>query len=257
MAAMSNLRHLKRGEVEPPPPAQDVLRVYGMKFCPYVQRLKLVLTAKGIEHETVNINLAKKPKWFLAKNPRGKVPVIEKNGEILYESDITSEYVDEVYPGRRLRTLDPFRRAKEMIALGDFTEGMSGIYGFIQTSNDQKQNTHLIQARKGFAKFDKIMQTNAHPYLCGNQPGMTDYMIWPHLERIGATRPEILALYPAIQVYFGRMGEDDAVKACRHSDELHRQFIDGYKSRNWVYDLGTVEEYHFVSSTGGKLKSKM
>ena len=78
MAGMGNERHMEAGEKEPRPPGKDVLRVYGMKFCPFVQRLKLVLSAKEIEHETVNINLQKKPDWFLAKAPRGKVPVIEK-----------------------------------------------------------------------------------------------------------------------------------------------------------------------------------
>lgn len=38
------------GSPRPDPPAKDVLRVYGMKFCPYVHRLKLVLAKKGIKY---------------------------------------------------------------------------------------------------------------------------------------------------------------------------------------------------------------
>ena len=70
-------------------------------------------------HETVNINLAKKPDWYFEINPRGKVPSIEMNGEILYESDITSYYVDEVFDGKKLTTKDPLKRAKEHIILGN------------------------------------------------------------------------------------------------------------------------------------------
>ena len=71
-------------------------------------------------HETVNINLKKKPEWYFDINPRGKVPSIEKNGDILYESDITAGYVDEVYGEKRLATSDPLQRAREQITLGYF-----------------------------------------------------------------------------------------------------------------------------------------
>uniref|UniRef100_A0A3Q1ERT0 Glutathione S-transferase omega 1 n=1 Tax=Acanthochromis polyacanthus TaxID=80966 RepID=A0A3Q1ERT0_9TELE len=76
-----------------------------MRFCPFAQRARLVLAAKGINHETVNINLKEKPDWFLAKNPLGLVPVLETSaGEIIYESPITCDYLDEVYAGKKLFT---------------------------------------------------------------------------------------------------------------------------------------------------------
>ena len=71
-------------------------------------------------HETVNINLKNKPEWYFDINPRGKVPSLERNGDIIYESDITSNYVDEVFPGKRLTTADPLKRAHELIVLGYF-----------------------------------------------------------------------------------------------------------------------------------------
>lgn len=65
------------------------------------------------------MNLKQKPEWYFEKNPRGLVPTIEFNGNIIYESDITSEYVDTVYPGRKLMTQDPLKKAKEQILIGD------------------------------------------------------------------------------------------------------------------------------------------
>jgi glutathione S-transferase len=35
-----------------------------MRFCPYAERTMLVLLAKGIPFDVVNINLKKKPEWF-------------------------------------------------------------------------------------------------------------------------------------------------------------------------------------------------
>ena len=141
MAFMGNERHMITGDKEPSPPGKDVLRVYGMKFCPFVERLKLVLAAKGIEHETVNINLQKKPDWFWIKNPRGTVPVIEKNHEIIYESDITSEYVDAVYEGKQKVTEDdPALKAKGKILLGDLKTAGGAFYSFQKATDDEARN---------------------------------------------------------------------------------------------------------------------
>ena len=54
-----------------------------------MQRARLVLAAKGIEYECVNINLKDKPDWYLEMNPLGKVPTIEMpDGKVIYESAI-------------------------------------------------------------------------------------------------------------------------------------------------------------------------
>ncbi|CAF4997676.1 unnamed protein product, partial [Rotaria socialis] len=48
-----------------------------MRFCPYVQRAKLVLAAKNIPYEEINVNLVEKPEWYLEKNAPGQVPSLE------------------------------------------------------------------------------------------------------------------------------------------------------------------------------------
>ena len=54
-----------------------------------LQRARLVLAAKGIEYECININLKDKPEWFFDLNPVGKIPVIEHpDGKVIYESAI-------------------------------------------------------------------------------------------------------------------------------------------------------------------------
>uniref|UniRef100_A0A3B3VJ96 GST N-terminal domain-containing protein n=1 Tax=Poecilia latipinna TaxID=48699 RepID=A0A3B3VJ96_9TELE len=81
---------------EPGPVPKDSIRLYSMRFCPYAQRTRLVLHAKGIKFDTINIHLRNKPEWFLEKNPLGMVPTLETPaGEVIYESPITCEYLDE------------------------------------------------------------------------------------------------------------------------------------------------------------------
>lgn len=59
------------GSVEPPR-NEGLLRLYSMEFCPYAHRSRLVLKAKGIPHDIVNINLIQKPEWYFSIHPEGK-----------------------------------------------------------------------------------------------------------------------------------------------------------------------------------------
>ncbi|MCP6606353.1 glutathione S-transferase N-terminal domain-containing protein, partial [Klebsiella pneumoniae] len=74
MSGMSLTRSLGKGSAPPGPVPEGQIRVYSMRFCPFAQRTLLVLKAKGIRHEVININLKNKPEWFFKKNPIGLVP---------------------------------------------------------------------------------------------------------------------------------------------------------------------------------------
>ena len=107
---------------EPPSIPEGVaLRLYSSPICPYAevrsvgvdtykyifylltQRVRLILAAKNVPHDEINIHLTAQPDWFGTRiNPYGQVPVIERNGKIIRESLIIF--------GERLEriTLHPF-----------------------------------------------------------------------------------------------------------------------------------------------------
>ncbi len=78
-------------------------------------RVKVALQEKGLPYERVTLNLAKKDQKrpeFLKLNPYGKVPVIDDDGQILFESCIINEYLDEKYPNPPLMPKDPYLRGR-------------------------------------------------------------------------------------------------------------------------------------------------
>ena len=78
-------------------------------------RVKIVLHEKGLAYQRVTLDLAKKEQKqpeFLKLNPYGKVPVINDNGKVLFESCIINEYLDEQYPNPPLMPKDPYLRAR-------------------------------------------------------------------------------------------------------------------------------------------------
>ena len=78
-------------------------------------RVKVALHEKGLAYQRVTLNLAKKDQKrpeFLKLNPYGKVPVIDDDGRILFESCIINEYLNEKYPNPALMPKDPYLRGR-------------------------------------------------------------------------------------------------------------------------------------------------
>ena len=74
-------------------------------------------------HEVININLKNKPEWFFKKNPLGLVPVLETSlGQLICESAITCEYLDEAYPGKKLWPSDPYEKACQKMVFESFSK---------------------------------------------------------------------------------------------------------------------------------------
>lgn len=241
MAYMGHQHHLTKFENEPSPPKKDVLRIYSTKFCPFSQRVKLVLAAKDIEHETVNIHLAKKPVWLFNKNPKGKVPLLEINGEVLAESDILAEFVDAAYEGKRkVIESDPVLRAKGKMLLGEL-EAVIGSYYRTQMMKEEKAKKSAAEKMAaGLAPLDNFLRETGHNFISGSQAGLNDYMFWPFLQVIALTFMDYLKQYKDLHAYFHRMGEDDAVIKCRHPAELQKEFIADFSIGKMEYDIGPV-----------------
>ena len=93
------------------------------KLCPFVQRSVITLLYKGVDYDITYIDLANKPDWFLKISPFGNVPVLKTEGEILFESAVINEYLDEVTPPS-IHPEDPLKKAKNRA----WIEFSSGLY---------------------------------------------------------------------------------------------------------------------------------
>lgn len=64
-------------------------------LCPYVQRAAIALAERGLPFERVWIDLADKPDWFLRLSPLGRVPLLQVDGHVIFESAVILEYLEE------------------------------------------------------------------------------------------------------------------------------------------------------------------
>ncbi|CAH2217184.1 jg2768 [Pararge aegeria aegeria] len=237
-----NTKHLKRGD--PLPPYNGKLRVYNMRLCPFAQRTILALNAKNIDYEVVNINLADKPEWLTSKSAFGKVPSLEiKEGVCIYESLITVEYLDEVYPQRQLLPKDPLRKAFDKIIV----EASAPIVTLFLKSV-KAPDTITEDNISAFSKTLKYIQDQlidrGTPYLGGDEPGYVDYMIWPWFERLLVFKEDNPNLkidsekFKILTAYLDKMKKDPAVFPYLVPDKVMLAFHESFKSGpNPNYDV--------------------
>jgi len=91
------------------------MKLYDSAFAPNPRRVRIFLAEKGIEVPTVQVDIGKaenrRPE-FLAKNPRGGVPVLElDDGTYLAESVAICRYFEEIQPEPALMGTDARDRA--------------------------------------------------------------------------------------------------------------------------------------------------
>ncbi|XP_023571336.1 glutathione S-transferase omega-1 isoform X2 [Octodon degus] len=151
-------RTLSAGSPPPGPVPQGAVRVYSMRFCPYAQRVLLVLMTKGIRHEVVNINLKNKPEWFLEKNPLGLVPVLENSqGQLISDSVIICDYLDEAFPGKKLVPDDPYEKACQRMILELFSKVPSLRVSIIRLLHKKEDCSDVQEElKKELNKLDEV-----------------------------------------------------------------------------------------------------
>ncbi|XP_010009335.1 PREDICTED: glutathione S-transferase omega-1-like, partial [Nestor notabilis] len=122
-----------------------------------IRRLLGIQLCKGLIHEVININLKNKPDWFFEKNPFGLVPVLETSkGQLIYESPITCEYLDEAFPGRKLMPSDPYERAFQKMLLEHFSKITSLVFKYFVAVKDGQDTTELkAEIAEKFGKFEE------------------------------------------------------------------------------------------------------
>ncbi len=113
------------------------LHLISFKTCPFVQRAVITLKHKSIDFDITYIDLADPPDWFLEISPLAKVPVLKVDDEILFESAVINEYLDEI-TGGDLQPKDPLARAKNRAWI-EFASNMLGNLYMMKMSKDEER----------------------------------------------------------------------------------------------------------------------
>jgi stringent starvation protein A len=183
-----------------------MLTLYDAARCPYCARVRIVLAEKGIEYETVEIDLDDRPAWIYEKNPLGRVPVLEEDAFVLPESAVIMEYLDERYPDPPLLPLDGAHRALARLEIFRFDRLSTPYYAVRR--GDESARPKLERA---LAELDALLE--AQPFLTGGEYGLADIAYVPWLLRAQSLLGIDLEPWPAVVDLLERLQERPAVAA--------------------------------------------
>jgi glutathione S-transferase len=173
------------------------LQLVSFMLCPFVQRAVIVLREKQIEFNLEYIDLDEPPGWFKQISPLGKVPILRVGDEVLFESSVILDYLDDVY-APKLHPRDPLQRARHK----SWIEYGSGLL------MDQVAICLAPEEASYFAKLNSFrdnLERLTGPLAAGLLRGERDFSLldaayaplFMRMEILAGLREELSGLYPA------------------------------------------------------------
>ena len=189
------------------------------------QRVRFVLNAKGLAFEERKLDLLAGDQLdpeYLVLNPNGVVPTLVHDGEVVIDSSVIIEYLDEIAPAResftpqapaeraRMRSLMRFIDEVPAAAVRVPTYNLAFLPRFaamsepdflaLAVSKPLRKEFMLAMGRTGFpdqemdAALDRMRQTyrrmeasiarSGGPFLQGRQPTLADVSVMPAIVRM-------------------------------------------------------------------------
>jgi glutathione S-transferase len=175
-----------------------VITLYDADRCPYCARVRIALAEKGIEYETVEVDLDDRPAWIYEKNPLGRVPVLEEDTFALAESAVIDEYLDDRYPEPPLWPADPAERALGRMLVFRFDE-LSRPYYALRRGEDGAADRLDV----ALGELDALLE--GRPFLSGREFGLADIAYVPWILRARDRLDVDLGRFSALADWLARL----------------------------------------------------
>ncbi|MDH3691435.1 MAG: glutathione S-transferase family protein [Gammaproteobacteria bacterium] len=161
------------------------LELVSFNLCPYVQRSRITLLYKNVAHRITYIDLDDRPQWFNEMSPRGKVPLLRVDADILlFESAVINEFIDEITP-EPLQLADPLLRAmnRAWVEFGAWLlESQYRMVSMAKTEQEcLEQRNQLYSGLQGLEA-----QLGEGPFFNGERFSLTDSAYAPLFTQIDA-----------------------------------------------------------------------
>jgi glutathione S-transferase len=211
------------------------LTIYSVAACPYAQRTRILLGIKNIDAKLVELDLSKKrPDWFLAINPAGKVPAIVHGGRPLNESSVINEYLEETFPYPPVFPADAYQKAFSRMLI-DYcnTSFTTNMYRLLMEQDSAKRPRIVAAANKDWEWLnDMLTRLGPDQDFPFGSFGMAELTYAPFLARYALNeyfwRYTIPAKLPQVERWRRAVLTHNAVKATSLSQEHYIKLYADY-----------------------------
>jgi glutathione S-transferase len=204
----------------------DPVHLHGYRYSVYTRIVRLVLLAKTIEHETVEVNpFAGLSDDYLMLNPFGRVPLLTHGAFTLFETGAIVRYVDRAFEGPRLQpdSAAALARMDQLIGVIDAYAYWPMVrqvasHGFFrpffgEQSSVQEIDKGLEASRKALSVLEGI--AGEGEVLTGRELTLADCHLAPMIDYFVRAEEGRAALcsYPALESWWDWVSGLDMVEA--------------------------------------------
>jgi len=174
-------------------------KLISFKICPYVQRSVITLKEKNVDFDIEYIDLANKPEWFLKISPLGRVPVLQVGEEVLFESAVINEYLDEITPPS-LHPSNPLTKAKHRAWIEFGSSLTSDLYIVTITKDQAEFQKKMAEIKNKFKQLENILPplVDGELFFAGSAFSLIDTSYAPFFMRLNFLihkKPEFESLF--------------------------------------------------------------
>ena len=197
-----------------------MIRLHYHPLSTYTRRVLIALAEKSIPHELVLVDMAKKmhkAPGYLAINPYGRVPTLDEDGFVLYESTAILNYLEAIYPQPALVPADVRGRAQVDMHMKLCDLQMSRQTGAIIfprrfLPKERWDAAAMAQAKGEIEKHLEIVerQLAGREYLVGDRYTLADVTYTPFLQFLPLME---IAPPPAVAAWAARLLDRPSARA--------------------------------------------
>ncbi|EWZ52341.1 glutathione S-transferase [Fusarium oxysporum f. sp. radicis-lycopersici 26381] len=154
---------------------QADITLYTNHACPFAHRAHITLAELGlpVREEIIDLNTPRSPE-YLQINPRGLVPTIIYNGEIITESAIVAQFLADAHPSHLLPASTdkngPLTRARVAFFADAYSNKVQAHIGkaIYRAQTEEEVNQAVDDAVAGIVKEVEPLLKNAAPFFNGS-----------------------------------------------------------------------------------------
>ena len=223
-----------------------MMKLYSGDLSPYSARVRMQIYAKGITDITLerpaNFGMPK----FREAFPIGRIPVLDIDGDMMPESEVIAEYLEEVYPEPSMLGATPRETAhiRTVARIGDIYI-MNNMFMLSPQTRAASRNQGIVdllagQVVRNIKALDKLIGKDG--FACCGRITMADcalvpalFMVENVLSGVGVDNP--IPANPNVAAYWAAIKTNE--HAAKTLIELHR----GLEERREMIRNGSFEKF--------------
>ncbi|WP_372782180.1 glutathione S-transferase family protein [Phenylobacterium sp.] len=206
-----------------------MMKLYSGDLSPYSARVRMQIYAKGIGDIALERPADFGTPQFRERLPIGRIPVLDIDGDLMAESEVISEYLEEIYPEPSMLGATPRETAhiRTLARIGDVYL-MNNMFMLSPQSRAKTRNEGIVellggQVARNIKALDRMIGRDG--FACSGRLTLADCALTPGLFLVENVLPSTgldnpIPAHPNVAAYWAAIQTNE--HAAKTLAELHR-----------------------------------